>query len=395
MTTLAVNTHHRPGPVRWLRIWITRCLARPLRRGSGTRRFRAAIVKVDRLGDFVLALSAIRHALSHFGEDQCLLIISPYAVELAEQEFPRTPRMVLSMALGHRSLWQQGMKARALLQKVSCDEVVCFRHQRWDWDELILLWLGARRCHVLDDVESQQYFAAQTTFRFQYPDGRISLTASSSQQLQGSALLCRELWLHQQLLAAAIGRSFSADEILPRFSCDLGQPFARGIVVSPYSSRAIKDIPEKVLMSALREAQLHTSDSITLHGDSNQRERMLGLEARLRAGGVRNVSCAPTVRLSEFIRVVHGSRLVLTADTVTAHIAAALDRPAVVLIGGGHFGQFGPWRRSGRQIWLTNQLDCFGCNWSCIYPEPYCLTRIALDSVRVAVAGALKEGASA
>jgi ADP-heptose:LPS heptosyltransferase len=88
----------------------------------------------------------------------------------------------------------------------------------------------------------------------------------------------------------------------------------------------------------------------------------------------------------EFAEAVGRAELVLTVETATAHLAAALDRPAIVLIGGGHFGQFGPWRRSARQVWLTHPMDCFGCNWRCIHPEPYCLTRISSDAVRDAIA---------
>jgi ADP-heptose:LPS heptosyltransferase len=85
--------------------------------------------------------------------------------------------------------------------------------------------------------------------------------------------------------------------------------------------------------------------------------------------------------LVEFAQRVADAKAVLTVETSTAHLAAALDKPAVILIGGGHFGLLGPWQRSSKQRWLTNQLPCFGCDWRCIYPEIRCLSEIPPSAV--------------
>jgi ADP-heptose:LPS heptosyltransferase len=104
------------------------------------------------------------------------------------------------------------------------------------------------------------------------------------------------------------------------------------------------------------------------------------------------VDCAPPTSVAELAEAVARAELVLTAESAAAHLAAAFDRPALVVIGGGHYGQFGPWRRSARQVWITNTLECFGCDWRCVHPAPYCLTRIGVDAVRAGVAQALAEG---
>jgi len=108
------------------------------------------------------------------------------------------------------------------------------------------------------------------------------------------------------------------------------------------------------------------------------------------------VECAATRGTVEFAEAISQAELVLTVETSTAHIATALDRPTIVLNGGGHYGQFAPWRRSARQIWLTHRLDCFGCGWRCPYPAPYCLTRIAAEQVGAAIRAVLgrAEGAT-
>lgn len=374
--------------VRWIRGGMTRLLARPLRRRPDARHFRAAIVKMDLIGDFVLALSAVRLALAHYGEEHCLLVVSPQVEPLAAAEFPRTPRLVLPPSVGHKLLWWAGWRARRLLRGYICAETVCLRHQRWDWDELVLGWLAAERSHVLYDEQSLAYYRERNTHPRLTTPPVPAAPADGPAQLPEGKGLCRELGLHRQLLSAVLQREVTMEEILPEFSRTDRErsPRGRGIGVTPYSSATCKDFPEDLLLQALRELRKHTDESIRLWGAGDQQSRLQRLAARLRDGGVTGVECLPPRPLADFVHEVAEVRLVLTADTATAHIATALDRPTLVLIGGGHYGQFGPWRKSSRQVWLTHRLDCFGCSWNCIHPEPYCLTKIEAAAVCSTVA---------
>src|SRR5580698_9663310 len=55
--------------------------------------WRIGIYKVDRLGDFVLALGAIRAITEIAGEENCLLFHGAAAAELARREFPRLAKV--------------------------------------------------------------------------------------------------------------------------------------------------------------------------------------------------------------------------------------------------------------------------------------------------------------
>jgi ADP-heptose:LPS heptosyltransferase len=177
-----------------------------------------------------------------------------------------------------------------------------------------------------------------------------------------------------------------AEAVLPCFARLGGDRSRGGIAVLPFGSVAIRDFPEPLLVAALREARRASAAPIALHGDAGQRARLLALAGRLRAAGIVDVACAAPMDVVEFAGAIAGADLVITVETSAAHLATAFDRPAVVLIGGGNYGQFGPWRRSARQVWVTHEIDCFGCGWRCVQPEPYCLTRIASAAVESAVA---------
>jgi ADP-heptose:LPS heptosyltransferase len=68
--------------------------------------------------------------------------------------------------------------------------------------------------------------------------------------------------------------------------------------------------------------------------------------------------------------------MVLSLESAPAHLAAALNKPGVFLLGGGHYGMFAPWQRSERQIWLSEAMDCYNCQWHCSMAEAFCVTRI-------------------
>jgi ADP-heptose:LPS heptosyltransferase len=93
------------------------------------------------------------------------------------------------------------------------------------------------------------------------------------------------------------------------------------------------------------------------------------------------VATARTGSLAELYGAIARSALVLSVDTFAAHIAVAMDAPLVSLIGGGQFGEFGPWRRSGRQRWVSNEIPCFGCDWRCVRPRVDCMLDIPAETM--------------
>jgi ADP-heptose:LPS heptosyltransferase len=374
----------RLGLIRWAAVlilrWVTiRWAARPLRRQVRSH-YRVAIVKLDRLGDAVLATGAIRLIVDAFGEAHCLLVISRYAEPLLEREFPNVSRLVLPIAMGHRALPAEAMAARRVLSRIRCHDVVCLRHQREDWDELVLSWLAGERTVVLEENTNR---AKKVVHRlFQFSKAKRFVFDRSQDEQSG---ICRELLRHQQLLSAALGKPIDARTIQP----SLRTPICVGprkIVVSPFTSTPIKDIAFPSLLAALHAARARSDTDVILVGTPAQSARLQGLLELLRRHLVRGVEFAVDMDLRSFIATIAAAELVISADTATAHIATTLDRPTLVLLGGGHYGEFGPWHRSSRQMWLTHHLDCFGCMWNCRHFEPLCLTKIRQEDIARAIA---------
>ena len=96
-------------------------------------------------------------------------------------------------------------------------------------------------------------------------------------------------------------------------------------------------------------------------------EKPLGTarESALPGGAVVNL-CGRT-NLAELVAVIRGARFVLANETGAAHVAGRLGVPAVCVIGGGHFGLYGPGEHYPTVKWAFRERRCFRCGWDCRY----------------------------
>ncbi|NDG71611.1 MAG: hypothetical protein EBY32_09985, partial [Proteobacteria bacterium] len=69
------------------------------------------------------------------------------------------------------------------------------------------------------------------------------------------------------------------------------------------------------------------------------------------------------VPLPDFLQSIAEARLVLTVDTAAAHLACALDTPAVIVSAGQHPGVYAPYSKNGRQKWLLPPNDLLKGEW--------------------------------
>jgi ADP-heptose:LPS heptosyltransferase len=97
------------------------------------------------------------------------------------------------------------------------------------------------------------------------------------------------------------------------------------------------------------------------------------------------------LNLAEHTVLISMSRAVVSMDSCHAHIAGALDIPAIAILGGGHYGFFAPWGESKKFRWLTHPLPCFGCHWSCIYDRPLCIQDVPPAQIAKNLLEILKE----
>lgn len=113
------------------------------------------------------------------------------------------------------------------------------------------------------------------------------------------------------------------------------------------------------------------------------------------SGSVPIINLTGKTTLTELFTVISGAEFVVGNETGGIHIAVAVGVPSVCITGGGHFSRFIPYApdiRTNKQLPIPvfRNMDCFGCNWNCVYkvtPEKSapCIESVTLESVFSAV----------
>jgi ADP-heptose:LPS heptosyltransferase len=125
-------------------------------------------------------------------------------------------------------------------------------------------------------------------------------------------------------------------------------------------------------------------------------------EALVHSSGVPMQNWMGRTSLIELVGIIKGARLLLANETGAVHIAAAVSTPSVCVLGGGHYREFLPYRFEDCRdcvcpVTVSCPMECFGCNWRCIYWVPRhesvpCIARIQVEAVWTAIENLIQEG---
>ena len=150
------------------------------------------------------------------------------------------------------------------------------------------------------------------------------------------------------------------------------------ISISPFSSDPIRDWPHKNFKRLIQ----HFKDefSILLVGSSNQESELKKLQDKCK-----NVFLVKDLNLNEIAAVLYKSKVFIGLDSGLTHIAAKVGVKSIAIIGGGNFGTFFPFSKFENCDCLYYKMDCFGCEWNCIFDKPYCHENVSVEDVIKAV----------
>ena len=357
-----------------------------LRYGQPKQRKRIAIFKADGIGDFVMSFEAMRLVVHSYGVANVSLILADELKVLAAHLFPGVE--ILPIVPGHKKLLSRlkGLPAlRAAIRANTYSEVLCLRHYRGRYDDTILRALHTAKVILLPN----QLVAAHVDV----PEEQIPVHFRFAELKEGfysfpQLGLPREWSFHATVLSETFGRLISTESLQPHWdaeswACKLEDPF---LLIAPLAGRRYRDLPKNLVRAAARTAFRSGLRRIVVSGSREQSVDLNAYTDNLREVlPLCRIEVVQPNSLPALVSLMATAALVFTAETSTSHIAAALDKHALIIIGGGHYGWFAPWKRSSKQVWLTNPLPCFECNWRCIYPEPFCITKITAAQVEAAL----------
>lgn len=305
-----------PGP---LRDRLGALLAGRARHAGGRRRG-LCLFALGWLGDFVLAVSAIRLLLRERAPADCALVVAPAAAGFAQGQFPGVECRVLpadaaSLCRDILPLWRT---QRHRLGTDRFDRLVCFSHQRPLYYELALSWIDA----------AEDLRLTRETYPPEPADG-----------------LGTELLAHWRLVERALGRPVAREEILPQLTGVVTTEDGR-LLVCPFSRDPGRHLPADLLPGVLRRWRENSRAPIVLGGSPDERS---ALERLAGAIGLSRLTVETPAGFDGLLAQVARAGAILAADSAPAHLATALDKHTVTLTSRPFYGYGQPWTRSSRQ----------------------------------------------
>jgi hypothetical protein len=314
-----------------------------------TRKVDVLIYKVDRLGDWLLAEPAIARIVADAQARRGTVAVWAASESAALRDWRRPDFHVETFALEPSGLLAKLVRALSVVRLLAvyrAKTLICLRHSPEPIRDFVLAHAEAGEIHAL-------------SWRiFRGPLGVVPF----------------EILRHQAILAGVGLAPHDVRELLPRLPGRNAQRSTR-VIMAPFSSSSIKDWRDDAwcnVAAGLAGRGLQFELWVGSRQRAQAKEFALKLAQRVGGGNVTVSSGA----LAELAEAMDAAALVLTVDTFAAQLAVSMDAPMVSLIGGGQYGDFGPWRRSSRQRWVTNPLPCFGCDWHCTRSRIECLVDI-------------------
>jgi hypothetical protein len=343
------------------------------------------IFKPDGIGDFILATGPIRWVVQH-EQRPVVLLTSTDAFELARAQFPELLVHSLPGSVRRKSFDSLAYlkKAWQVASRYGGSELVCLRHSLNQNDHIVLRWLQPMRSFgTVNSPIAPALPAGAPRFSFsdpvQYPPARDHLPA--------------EVCAHHDVLRACYtcGEVTESGRMFPFLRVDRHHP-TRRLTIFPSTNLYLRNFPLERLADVVNRLDKRLYSDIAVCGSANDHEHMQRFHALLDAET--DAHLIHTKSILEVIPLIESSAAILTMDSAPAHIAICCGTPSVSILAGGQYGHFAPYGDPDTNVWLSHRTDCYGCNWKCPHPEPYCITRIEDECIRESLTRLLNKAAN-
>ena len=193
-----------------------------------------------------------------------------------------------------------------------------------------------------------------------------------TQLVNAVAMPQMELRHHAEFMQGLTGSKHPAviPQLLPDSKIDRSifptQPYA---VLFPSASWSGRVWPASRFVEIGRRL-IATGRQVVLAGGPGDAEFTNPVAEGLEGTALNLVGKTSLPQLSELLRLAD---LTITNETSAVHIGAAVQARLLCILGGGHYGRFAPYDvdvlAEGQKLprTVSQKMDCFGCNWRCIY----------------------------
>ena len=357
--------------------------------GQGAARPKVLVIRLDRIGDFLLWLPAARALRELYPSDQyeLTLLAHPSWTDLATDQNIFDQVRALDV---RRFVWSFAYRFGQLgwIRRAGFSAAIQARYSRELFVEDSLL----RASGAANRIGFRRESGVET--RFQRPISDCWYTTLLETGLSPVTELERNAQLVQALGLPAFQTT------TPELRVTASPPSLGGslyYVLFPGASWDGKRWPQANFLEVARRLFRQTGWKGVICGGPG--EESLG-ESMVAEAEVPLESWIGRTSLAQSAALIAGAQILIGNDTSGIHLAASVGTPSVCVLGGGHYGRFLPYPPVGGEralpLPVIKSMDCFGCGWQCVYPvEPGqpmpCVRDVSVDAVWQSVCKALRE----
>lgn len=374
---------------------------------------RVFILRPDNLGDVVLFSGALRHIRKHYPEADITICVKRYVRPLLEL-CPHIDHIVewerVSAPLLDRYPFLRQLRGGVRLDRC-LRPVTNYFHQT----DILLVPVrsptgGLYGMHAAaGSIPARQRIGVAGDYcnQTQEEDEAAERVYSLRLHLPPERDKEHEFYVTRDYLKL-LGIDLSSEDLWPEFwTATSDRHWAKGHIprnageVTLAISPGVTSLPGKfypaekyaLVLSELKELKI----SVVLFGSAAEKaqceEVAQALACCRNIVSIVNLSGRTTIR--ELVEGLHRCDAVLTQETAALHIATALCKPTVGIIGGGHYGRFYPWGDAAINRVAHVPMDCYWCNWRCRYDSIRCIQEISANLIsrelRSAIAAAAEQ----
>ena len=357
------------------------------------------LLKLDRIGDFVLSTGALNALRETLPTARFTLITRSPSGEIARQQYPDWRVIELpARENAFRNIFAHHGVRSELRRLPECDLLVDLRAFRDYSDAVLASWVSARFKLALRNAFPGSFegycFPGEDSVYDELiaPDAAV---VGECNDLTGLRTLVSRVMGSPAVIRPTLAISTSdVCTIKARLAQKFGlAPSSPYMLVYPGTSSVLKEIPAPQLGASLLAGLKSVPEiPIVIAGSSADIRTTAPLVEELQ--DKRAVHDATGLfSLEENIALIAGARALVGMDSCHIHMAGALGIPAVGILGGGQFGDFAPWGESARFRWVHHRTECYGCNWICPFPQAHCLHDIKPTAIASAIGEVLSASA--
>ncbi len=341
-------------------------------------------VRLDAIGDTILAASMLAHIYEKFDKPRITVLCEEHTAEIYEA----SPYVEKVIGAGKMRLFLDSKYRNGIVQYLREAGFDIALDTTCSWIQLSDLFLVGSMAKEKIAFENLAQIPTETMEKRRKVFTRlVSFRAPYEPEMERYRDFLADMGIDVPGLNATIWTMPEDDAFAERLFAEENLVPGLTLALFAFGRSHLRTYP--YYGEALRDVCAERGFSVIAFGDGAAYKFN---QACLDEVGVRSLNLSGKLTLRQTAAVMRKCRMAVGAETGLAHMACAVDIPNVIVIGGGHLGRFMPY--TPKTSLVTLPLDCFNCDWSCRYEKAHCVMDVDPSVIEYAVRQTLESNST-